>query len=50
MWQELQNLIARVDALEKRDLKENRTPELAELLARLDKWELIINKYTAPKR
>jgi hypothetical protein len=50
MWQSLQDLIARVDALEKRQLEQHGDPGLTQVLERLDKFEKILGKYMAPKR
>ena len=50
MWQELQELRARVETLEQRLLKANPAPEMTEVLAKLDKFEKILGRYTAPKR
>jgi len=50
MWQEMQDLKSRLEALEQRVLSMYRAPEMEELRAKLDKFEKLLNKYTAPKR
>jgi len=50
MWQSLQDLIARVDALERKELERYRAPELTQVLERLDKFEKLLGKHMAPKR